>query len=184
MQRRTLLQGLAALIAASLLPACARETPAAAAAAAAGAGPAAAAGKSIAPLRKTDAEWKALLAPPAYTVLFEDGTERAGSSPLNAEKRPGTYLCAACHLPLFESEHKFESGTGWPSFTQAIAGHTGTRRDFKLILPRTEYHCIRCGGHQGHIFDDGPPPRGERWCNNGVALDFVPRGQSLPALRS
>ncbi len=184
MQRRTLLQGLAALIAAPLLPACARETPAVATAAAAGAGPAAATGKAIAPLHKTDAQWKALLAPAAYTVLFKDGTERAGSSPLNAEKRPGTYICAACYLPLFESEHKFESGTGWPSFTRAIAGHTGTKRDFKLILPRTEYHCIRCGGHQGHIFDDGPPPRGERWCNNGVALNFVPQGQSLPALRS
>lgn len=183
MQRRTLLQGLAALIAAPLLPACARSAPAGTAAAGASAATSAA-GKAIVPLDKPEAEWKPLLSAPAYAVLFEEDTERAGSSPLNAEKRPGTYLCAACYLPLFESEHKFESGTGWPSFTQAIAGHTGTKRDFKLILPRTEYHCIRCGGHQGHIFDDGPPPRGERWCNNGLALNFVPRGQSLPALRS
>ncbi|MEQ1583146.1 MAG: peptide-methionine (R)-S-oxide reductase, partial [Candidatus Nitrotoga sp.] len=86
--------------------------------------------------------------------------------------------------PLFESAHKFDSGTGWPSFTQAIAEHVGTKRDFKLILPRTEYHCARCGGHQGHLFNDGPPPRNERWCNNGVALRFIPKDEPLPALRS
>lgn len=103
---------------------------------------------------------------------------------LNDEKRDGTFICAACYLPLFSSEHKYESGTGWPSFTRPIeVGHIGTKRDFKLIIPRTEYHCARCGGHQGHVFNDGPPPRGERWCNNGVALRFIVKGDVLPALR-
>jgi peptide-methionine (R)-S-oxide reductase len=175
MQRRTLLQGFTALLAAPLLPACAREAASPSAAAAA---------SGIAPLRKTAAEWKRLLSPAAYAVLFEEDTERAGSSPLNAEKRRGTYLCAACFLPLFDSVHKYDSGTGWPSFTQPVAGHMGRKRDFKLILPRTEYHCVRCSGHQGHLFSDGPPPRGERWCNNGVALRFVPAGEALPALRT
>ncbi len=96
--------------------------------------------------------------------------------------RQGTFVCAACHLPLFESSAKFDSGTGWPSFFQPIAGRVGTRRDFKLVLPRTEYHCARCGGHQGHVFGDGPPPTGQRWCNNGVALRFVPAGEPLPPL--
>jgi len=197
MQRRTLVQSLATLLAVPLLPACARETTATAASSAAAGTPAApaaavataagaakSAGGAIMPLNKPHEEWKPLLTAAAFTVLFEEGTERAGSSPLNAEKRPGTYICAACYLPLFDSKHKFESGTGWPSFTRAIAGHTGTTRDFKLMLPRTEYHCVRCGGHQGHIFNDGPPPRGQRWCNNGVALNFVPEGDSLPSLRS
>ncbi|MDQ3160014.1 MAG: peptide-methionine (R)-S-oxide reductase MsrB [Pseudomonadota bacterium] len=182
MQRRTLLQGLAALLAMPLLPACARE--AIPAPAPAGAGAAKGKGQTIARLRKPEAEWKALLSPAAFAVLFRDDTERPFSSALNNEKRRGSYICAACHLPLFKSEHKFDSGTGWPSFTQAIAGHTGSKRDFKLILPRTEYHCVRCGGHQGHIFNDGPAPRGERWCNNGVALNFVPEGTPLPSLRS
>ncbi len=172
MQRRKLLQGLATLL--PLLPAFARAsagTSASGGAAAATARSAAkSAGKAITPLVKPHAAWKPLLTPAAYTVLFEEGTERAGSSPLNSEKHSGTYICAACYLPLFDSKHKFDSGTGWPSFTQGIAGHTGTKRDFKMILQRIEYHCIRCGGHQGHIFNDGPPPRGERWCNNGVAL--------------
>lgn len=135
-------------------------------------------------LVKPKAEWARLLPPAAYQVLFEEDTERAGTSPLNDEKRDGTFVCAACYLPLFNSQDKFDSGTGWPSFTQPIAGHTGFSRDFKLIIPRTEYHCARCGGHQGHMFDDGPPPRGERWCNNGVALHFIPVTESLPALRS
>jgi len=109
-------------------------------------------------------------------VLREEGTERSWSSPLNKEYRAGVYRCAGCDLDLFRSQTKFDSGTGWPSFFDAIPGHTETRTDFKLILPRTEYHCARCGGHQGHIFNDGPEPTGQRWCNNGVALRFVPNG--------
>ena len=139
---------------------------------------------AIAPLRKTRAEWRALVSPAAFRILFEEGTEPPGSSPLNAEKRAGTYLCAACFLPLFDAADKYESGTGWPSFTRPIEGRMGTKTDFKLIWPRTEYHCIRCGGHQGHVFDDGPPPTGQRWCNNGLALHFVPDGQALPELRT
>ncbi|MDF1630416.1 MAG: peptide-methionine (R)-S-oxide reductase MsrB [Alcanivoracaceae bacterium] len=128
--------------------------------------------------------WRGKVSDEAWQVLFREATERAGSSPLNDEKREGTFVCAACYLPLFSSEHKYESGTGWPSFTRPIEdGSIGTKRDFKLIIPRTEYHCARCGGHQGHVFNDGPPPRGERWCNNGVALRFVVKGEALPALR-
>lgn len=139
---------------------------------------------SVTPLDKAHGDWRALLTPEAYAVLFEEDTEAPGSSPLNQEKRAGTYLCAACYLPLFASQDKYESGTGWPSFTQPLAGHMATKRDFKLLFPRTEYHCARCGGHQGHVFDDGPPPRGERWCNNGAALRFIPEGEPLPELRS
>jgi len=136
------------------------------------------------PIRKSKGEWKALLGEQRYRILFEEATERAGSSPLNDEKRDGVYVCAACYLPLFRSETKFDSGTGWPSFFQPIADSTGTKRDWKLLLPRTEYHCARCGGHQGHVFDDGPPPTGQRWCNNGLALRFVPDGEPLPELRT
>ena len=110
-----------------------------------------------------------------YHVLREEGTVRAGSSPLNAEERPGIYACVACDLPLFTSEMKYESGTGWPSFFTTIPGVFETKRDFHLIFPRTEYHCTRCGGHHGHVFDDGPKPTGQRWCNNGVALKFIPK---------
>jgi peptide-methionine (R)-S-oxide reductase len=117
-------------------------------------------------------------------VLFEEATERAGSSALNAEKRPGTFVCAACHLPLFESSGKYDSGTGWPSFFRPIdPSRIATRKDFKLLMPRTEYHCARCGGHQGHVFTDGPAPTGQRYCNNGLALKFVPEGEPLPPLR-
>ena len=136
------------------------------------------------PLKKTKAEWRKLVSPSAYEVLFEHGTERPGSSPLNAEKRPGTFVCVACNLPLFSAAHKYESGTGWPSFFQGLPNALGTTTDFKLIYPRTEYHCSRCGGHHGHVFDDGPKPTGKRFCNNGVALAFVPEGQTLPALRT
>ena len=121
----------------------------------------------------SDAEWKRRLAPAAYDVLRHEGTERPHTSPLNAEKRAGSYVCAGCELPLFTAAAKFDSGTGWPSFHTPLAGAIATRTDFKLILPRTEYHCRRCGGHQGHVFDDGPRPTGKRYCNNGVALRFV-----------
>ncbi len=134
-------------------------------------------------INKTAEEWQKLLEAQQYKVLFEEATERPWTSTLNDEKREGTYICAACYLPLFLSETKFDSGTGWPSFYQPIDGNTGTKRDWKLLLPRTEYHCARCGGHQGHVFNDGPKPTGQRWCNNGVALIFVPASESLPALR-
>jgi peptide-methionine (R)-S-oxide reductase len=123
----------------------------------------------------TDAEWRQRLTPAQYDVLRREGTEPAGSSPLNAEKRTGTYVCAGCGLPLFSSAMKYDSGTGWPSFFTHLAGAFETKRDFRLIWPRTEYHCARCGGHQGHVFGDGPPPTGQRWCNNGVALAFLPK---------
>jgi peptide-methionine (R)-S-oxide reductase len=121
----------------------------------------------------SEAEWRKRLSPAQFDILRKEGTERAGSSPLNGEKRKGVYVCAGCELPLFSSETKYESGTGWPSFYAPIPGRLGTKTDFKMILPRTEYHCARCEGHQGHVFDDGPPPTGKRYCNNGLALKFV-----------
>lgn len=136
------------------------------------------------PLEKPESWWRDVLNDDQFRILRKDATERAGTSPLNDEKRKGTYICAGCFLPLFESSRKYESGTGWPSFWEPIHGHAGTKLDFKLILPRTEYHCARCEGHQGHVFDDGPEPTGKRWCNNGVALHFVPEGRPLPELRS
>jgi peptide-methionine (R)-S-oxide reductase len=133
---------------------------------------------------KTQDEWQRLLGPAEYAVLFDHGTERAGTSPLVKEKRAGTYICAACNLPLFRTSEKFDSGTGWPSFTQPIdAERVATSRDLEIGYPRTEYHCARCDGHQGHVFDDGPQPTGQRWCNNGVALRFIPDGEALPPLR-
>ncbi len=128
--------------------------------------------------------WRQVLDEAAWRVLFREETERAGSSPLKDEWREGTFVCAACHQPLFSSAAKFESCTGWPSFTAPIAeDRLGTRPDRKLLAERTEYHCSRCGGHQGHVFDDGPLPTGRRYCNNGLALVFVPAGEALPPLR-
>ena len=134
-------------------------------------------------LTKPHLEWREILSSEQYAVLFKAATERPFSHGLNDEKRVGTFICAACHLPLFTSVTKFESGTGWPSFTEPIPGNIEKKRDFKLILPRTEYHCRRCGGHQGHMFRDGPQPTGQRWCNNGSALEFIPEGDPLPELR-
>jgi peptide-methionine (R)-S-oxide reductase len=138
--------------------------------------------EKIEKLNRPKAEWRRLLSQDAFRVLFEGRTERPFTSPLNREKRAGTYLCAACALPLFSSTTKFESGTGWPSFYQPIAGRVDTARDFEAIEERTEYHCRRCGGHQGHVFADGPPPTRQRWCDNGVALTFIPEGDALPPL--
>lgn len=118
-------------------------------------------------------EWKDRLTEKEFYVLRKEGTERPFTSPLNDNKAQGTYVCAGCALPLFKSDTKFDSGTGWPSFYDHIPGAIETKKDFKLIVPRTEYHCARCGGHQGHVFKDGPRPTGLRYCNNGVALDFV-----------
>ncbi|MCY7280497.1 MAG: peptide-methionine (R)-S-oxide reductase MsrB [Sphingomonas bacterium] len=122
---------------------------------------------------KTREEWRAILMPAQYKVLREAQTERAGSSRLNAENRTGTYVCAGCQLPVYASATKFESGTGWPSFTAPIENAVGTRPDPGLFGARTEVHCRRCGGHLGHVFDDGPPPTGQRWCMNGVAMEFI-----------
>ncbi|HEY2346955.1 MAG TPA: peptide-methionine (R)-S-oxide reductase MsrB [Xanthomonadaceae bacterium] len=172
MHRRTLLQSMAALVA---LPAFASLARAATQIV-----------DIVVPtLRKPKDAWQKLLPPASYAVMFEENTERAFTSPLLNEHRDGTFVCAACFLPLFLSKNKFDSGTGWPSFTQCIAGHAAFKQDFKLAFEeRTEYHCARCGGHQGHVFDDGPAPLGKRWCNNGVALDFIPKGQPLPAWRT
>lgn len=123
---------------------------------------------------KSDAEWKTLLTSAQYNILRREGTEPPFSSPLNDEKRQGQFVCAGCDLPLFTSDMKFDSGTGWPSFYTTLPGAVETKTDFKLIYPRKEYHCARCGGHQGHVFNDGPKPTGQRWCNNGLALKFIP----------
>lgn len=121
----------------------------------------------------SEEEWRERLTPEQYHVLREEGTERPGSSELLDEKREGTFVCAACDNPIFASSTKYESGTGWPSFYDHLPGAVETRKDYKLIWPRTEYHCARCGGHHGHVFNDGPEPTGLRYCNNGVALKFV-----------
>ena len=132
------------------------------------------AAEHIEKISKSNAEWKKLLTVEQYHVLRDEGTERAFTSPLEHESRSGVFVCIACELELFPSRFEYDSGTGWPSFTDVLPGHVETKTDFKLIMPRTEYHCARCGGHQGHIFKDGPAPTGLRYCNNGVALKFIP----------
>jgi peptide-methionine (R)-S-oxide reductase len=127
------------------------------------------------PLKLTKDEWRKRLPRESFKVLREEGTEMAGTSPLNGEKRAGIFACAGCELPLFTSDMKFDSGTGWPSFFTAIPGVFEIKKDYYLIYPRTEYHCARCGGHHGHLFEDGPAPTGLRYCNNGVALKFIPK---------
>ena len=127
------------------------------------------------PLNLSKDEWRKRLSRAAYSVLRDEGTEPPGTSPLNNEKREGVFACAGCDLPVFTSAMKYESGTGWPSFFTTIPGVFETKTDFILFQPRIEYHCRRCGGHHGHVFEDGPQPTGQRWCNNGVALRFVPK---------
>jgi peptide-methionine (R)-S-oxide reductase len=126
------------------------------------------------PVKKSESEWKQQLDPAQFHVLRDHGTERAGTSPLNREKRKGVFICAGCDQPLFESETKYESGTGWPSFFQPLEGAVGESHDTKFFMVRTEVHCSRCGGHLGHVFDDGPAPTGLRYCMNGVAMKFRP----------
>jgi peptide-methionine (R)-S-oxide reductase len=126
------------------------------------------------PVQKSEAEWRAALSPEAFRVLRGHGTERPGTSPLNHEKRTGTFTCAGCGTPLFQSDTKFESGTGWPSFFRPIEGAVATRTDRSFFMTRVEVHCARCGGHLGHVFPDGPKPTGERYCMNGVSLAFQP----------
>ena len=157
MKRRDMLGGLLALAAGHTFPALAAK------------------GGGSMQLTKSRQEWAALLPETSYAVLFEEATERPGSSPLNHEKREGTYVCAACFLPLFSSAAKYDSGTGWPSFYEPLPNAVGTKDDNSLFVRRTEVHCRRCGGHLGHVFTDGPPPTGLRYCMNGVAMTFSPK---------
>ncbi len=166
MKRRHLFTALAGLVGAAFLPTRAAD-------------------KAATPvLKKTKAQWKALLPENSYRVLFEEDTEPPFSHALNNEKRAGIFICLACNLPMFDSATKYDSGTGWPSFYQVLPKAIGTKTDTLLNMPRTEYHCSRCGGHHGHVFNDGPKPTGLRYCNNGLALRFIPKGEKLPALRT
>ena len=139
-----------------------------------GLGAKALAGERIVRITRTDEEWRKLLTSGQYRVLREAGTEQPFSSPLEHEWPTGTYACAGCGLVLFPSKFKYDSGTGWPSFYDVLPGHVETRQDLSFAMVRTEYHCARCGGHQGHLFHDGPRPTGLRYCNNGLALHFIP----------
>lgn len=125
-------------------------------------------------ISRSEEEWRKLLTPEQFHILREEGTEPSWTSPLLKEKRKGTYHCVACDHPLFSSETKYDSKTGWPSFWAALPNAFETKLDYKLLWPRTEYHCARCGGHHGHIFSDGPKPTGKRYCNNGIVLKFIP----------
>lgn len=131
--------------------------------------------ETIEPWNLDEVEWQQRLEEEAFYVLRKEGTERPFTSPLNDEKREGQFVCGGCGLALFDSSMKYDSGTGWPSFFDTIDARVGTKTDFKMVLPRKEYHCARCGGHHGHVFKDGPKPTGLRYCNNGVALKFVPK---------
>ena len=141
-------------------------------------------GNDVPSIDTPPAAWKERLSEAAFRVLFEDATERPGSSPLLQENQRGTFICRACHLPLFPSTTKYKSGTGWPSFWAPLPGQLGTKDDRSLGMVRTEYHCRRCSGHHGHVFHDGPRPTGLRYCNNGVALRFIPETEALPPLRA
>ncbi len=158
--KRTFLAGAAALLGGYSIGGCTRKTEAAPA--------------ERFEVTKSPAQWRAILTPAQYAVLRDAGTEQTRSSPLNDEHRRGIYRCAGCALPVYTSQTKFESGTGWPSFTAPIKGAVRTKPDPGLFGTRTEVHCRRCGGHLGHVFDDGPPPTGQRWCMNGVAMSFTP----------
>jgi len=165
-RRRDVLIGGACVMAAVAVPALLKATKA---------------GAETFEITHSDDEWRRLLTPAQFQVLRKHGTERPFTSPLNDEHRPGTFTCAACDLPLYKSETKFDSGTGWPSFYAPIENAVGTSNDYSMIVPRTEVHCRRCGGHLGHLFDDGPKPTGKRYCMNGVALKFTPAAPSGPA---